>query len=458
MSKAKVLIVDDEPSARAGLSEIVADWGYEAQVAADGAEALELAREFQPTAVISDVFMPRLDGFGLLAGLRELMPETAVILLTGQASVEDAIRAVKEQGAFYYFEKPINMRQLQLVLQRAVEQASVQRENQLLRQQLKEHGVFGELVGASHPMRQIYSLIEQVAPSAVSVLITGESGTGKEVVARTIHQLSPRAANPFIAINCSAMPESLIESELFGHEKGAFTGAIMRREGCFELADTGTLFLDEIAEMPIALQAKLLRVLEDRKVRRLGGNREVAVDVRVLAATNKNPHEAVKKNLMREDLLYRLNVIHLQLPALRERRDDIPLLAQYLVDILRERHDRSAALISPEVLEVFVRYPWPGNVRELRNVVEHAVIVCDGQRIEKQHLPPHVFDGRALREEDSITLPIGTSLAEAEREMILKTLIKTGNNKTRAAEVLEISLKTLHNKLKLYRDTEPGEE
>lgn len=458
MSKAKVLIVDDEPSARAGLSEIVSDWGYETQVASDGAEALEVAKEFVPTAIISDVFMPRLDGFGLLAKLRELMPETAVILLTGQASVEDAIRAVKEQGAFYYFEKPINTRQLQLVLQRAVEQSSVQRENVLLRQRLKEHGVFGKLVGASHAMRQIYALIEQVASSSVSVLITGESGTGKEVVAQTVHQLSPRAANPFVPINCSAMPESLIESELFGHEKGAFTGAITRREGCFELANTGTLFLDEIAEMPITLQAKLLRVLEDRKVRRLGGSREVEVDVRVLAATNKDPHEAVKRNLMREDLLYRLNVIHIQLPALRERRDDIPLLAQYLVDTLRERHNRSAAVISPEVLDMFTRYPWPGNVRELRNVVEYAVVVCEGQRIEKQHLPPHLFDGRALRDEDSIKLPVGISLAEAEREIILKTLLKTGNNKTHAAEMLQVSLKTLHNKLRLYRDAEQGEE
>lgn len=458
MDKAKVLIVDDEPSSRAGLSEIVSDWGYETRIAGDGAEALEIAKEFLPTAVISDVFMPRLDGFGLLAQLRELMPETAVILLTGQASVEDAIRAVKEKGAFYYFEKPINTRQLQFVLQRAVEQSSVQRENVLLRQRLKDHGVFGRLVGASHPMRQIYALIEQVASSSVSVLITGESGTGKEVVAQTIHEMSPRASSPFVPINCSAMPESLIESELFGHEKGAFTGAITRREGCFELANTGTLFLDEIAEMPIALQAKLLRVLEDRKVRRLGGSKEIEVDVRVLAATNKDPLEAVKNNIMREDLLYRLNVIHVQLPALRERRDDIPLLAQYLVDSLSERHGRPVRVISPEVLEIFVRYPWPGNVRELRNVVEHAIIVCDGQRIEKQHLPPQLFDGRMLRDEDSITLPIGTSLDEAERQLILKTLIKTGNNKTRTAEVLQISLKTLHNKLKLYRDTDQGEE
>ncbi len=454
MSKARVLIVDDEPAARAGLSELASDWGYETQVAADGEEALTIAADFLPAAVISDIFMPRLNGFGLLTKLRELYPDTAVILLTGQASIEDAMRAVMEEGAFYYFEKPINTRQLHIVLQRAIERSSVQRENTQLRRQLSEHGVFGKLVGSSLAMRQLYTTIEQVANSSVSVLITGESGTGKDIVAQTIHQLSSRAANAYIPINCSAIPETLMESELFGHEKGAFTGAIARREGCFELANNGTLFLDEIAEMPITLQAKLLRVLEDRKLRRLGGSKEVTIDTRVLAATNKDPHKAVRDNMLREDLLYRLNVIHMELPPLRDRRDDIPLLVQHMVDTLRERHGRTARLVSPEVLEIFSRYPWPGNVRELRNVVEHAVVVCDGVKIEKQHLPPQLFDGRSLRDEDSITLPIPIPLDEAERQLILKTLLKTSNNKTRAADVLKISLKTLHNKLKIYRDDE----
>jgi transcriptional regulator with PAS, ATPase and Fis domain len=278
------------------------------------------------------------------------------------------------------------------------------------------------------------------------------------VVAQTIHQLSPRASHPFVAINCSAIPETLMESELFGHERGAFTGAIARREGCFELANAGTLFLDEIAEMPAVLQAKLLRVLEERRVRRLGSTKEVTVDVRVLAATNKDPHEAVQRGELREDLLYRLNVIHIELPPLRDRREDIPLLVQYMIDEMRERHQRPARLVSTEVLELFARHTWPGNVRELRNVVEHAVVVCEGQRIEKQHLPPQLFSARARTQEDTITLPIGISLDEAERQLILKTLIKTGNNKTRAAELLQISLKTLHNKLKLYRDTEGGDE
>ena len=452
MEKPRVLIVDDQQAAREGLSEIVSAWGYETMVAGDGMEAVEIAASFQPFAVISDILMPRLDGFGLLRRLHEISPETTVILLTGQGSVEDAMRAVKEEGAYYYFEKPINTKALNVVLQRAIEQSVTRRENTRLRRQLGEYGVFGKLVGDSQVMRQIYTVIEQVAGSAVSVLITGESGTGKEVVAQTIHQLSPRASRPFVAINCSAIPESLMESELFGHERGAFTGAISKREGCFELAHTGTIFLDEIAEMPPMLQAKLLRVLEDRKVRRLGSAKEVAVDVRVLAATNKDPLDAVRRGELREDLLYRLNVIHIKMPPLRERREDIPLLAEVMIRELSARHNRPARLISPEVLEIFTRHPWPGNVRELRNIIEHAVIICDGQRIEKQHISAQMFDGLSLRNQDTVTLPVGISLDEAERQLILRTLIKTNNNKTRAAELLHISLKTLHNKLKAYRE------
>ncbi|MCI0664207.1 MAG: sigma-54 dependent transcriptional regulator [Acidobacteria bacterium] len=452
MDRARVLIVDDEQAARVGLSEIVTAWGYQTQTACDGYEALEIANEFQPSAVITDILMPRLDGFGLLARLHDELPDSAVILLTGQGSIEDAVRAVKEEGAFYYFEKPINTRQLNVVLQRAIEQSSTRHENARLRRQLYDHGVFGRLVGISQVMRQIYTVIEQVASSAVSVLITGESGTGKEVVAQMIHQLSPRASRPFVPINCSAIPESLMESELFGHERGAFTGAISRREGCFELANTGTLFLDEIAEMPVMLQAKLLRVLEDRKVRRLGGAKETPVDVRVLAATNKDPHEAVRNGVLREDLLYRLNVIHIKLPPLRERREDIPLLLDFMVKELGERHQRPGRIVSPEILEIFARHSWPGNVRELRNVVEHAVVVCEGQKLEKQHLPPQISDNRTPQSEEAITLPIPISLDEAERQLILKTLIKTNNNKTRAADLLAISLKTLHNKLKAYRE------
>src|SRR5918993_300378 len=374
MAKARVLIVDDEPSIAEWLSDTLAGWGYETEVAEDGAVGLTLADEFSPSVVITDVYMPNLDGFG-------------------------------------------------------------------------------ELVGSSEPMRQIYSLIEQVAPSSASVLITGESGTGKELVARTVHNLSPRRGAAFVAINCSAIPETLMESELFGHEKGAFTGAASRRPGCFEMANGGTLLLDEIAEMPVALQAKLLRVLEDRKIRRLGGGQEIPVDVRVLAATNRDPHDAVRRGSFREDLLYRLNVITIELPPLRRRREDIPLLAQHLVSQLAERHQRPARHLSAAALEALKSHHWPGNVREMRNVIERAVIICSGEAIERHHLAPYPLDQRQrARDEDTLTLPVGTPIEEAERQMILRTLQKTGNDKTRAAELLQISRKTLHNKLRVYRE------
>lgn len=333
------------------------------------------------------------------------------------------------------------------------ELSETKRENELLRRQLQDRGAFGELVGNSEAMREVYSLIEQVASSSASVLITGESGTGKELVARSIHKLSPRKDAPFVAINCSAIPETLMESELFGHEKGAFTGAASRRQGCFELANHGTLLLDEIAEMPALLQSKLLRVIEERSLRRLGGNKELAVDVRLLAATNRDPEEAVRAGTLRSDLLYRLNVIHIQLPPLKDRKEDLPLLAQHLVTQLAEKHDRPARFLSPAALGVLQFHAWPGNVRELRNVIERAVVICSGEQIERHHFAPYPIEQRErLRHEDTITFPVGTPLEEVERQMILRTLQKTGDNKARAAQLLGISLKTLHNKLNLYRD------
>jgi DNA-binding NtrC family response regulator len=453
MPKARILIVDDEPVIAESLSELLEGWGYETAVASDGLLGLAKVEEFRPSVVVSDVYMPNLDGFGLLRELRELHPETAVILLTGQGTVEMALRAIQDEGAFHYLEKPIDFAKLRLVVERADEYAEARRENLALRLQLRDRGAFGELVGASEPMRQIYALIEQVAPSSASVLLTGESGTGKELCARTIHNLSPRKNNAFVAINCSAIPETLMESELFGHERGAFTGAAARRLGCFELANGGTLLLDEISEMPVSLQAKLLRVLEDRTIRRLGGSQELAVDVRVLAATNRDPQGAVRAGTFREDLLYRLNVITVELPPLRKRKEDIPLLAQHLVAQLAERHVRPARLLSPAAIEALQSHSWPGNVRELRNVIERAVIICSSEVIERHHLAPYPLEQRAQsRGEDTLTLPVGTPIDEVERRMILRTLQKTENNKTRAAELLQISLKTLHNKLRLYRE------
>jgi DNA-binding NtrC family response regulator len=453
MVKGRVLIVDDDPVIAESLSEMLSGWGYDTSVASNGVSALARAEEYSPSIIITDVLMPELDGFGLLREIREHHPEIAVILLTGQGSVEMAMRAIQEEGAYHYFEKPFDFNKLRLVVERAVEYAEQRRENDALRRQLRDRGTFGELVGLSEPMRQIYALIEQVAPSSASVLLTGESGTGKELVARTMHALSPRKRAPFVAINCSAIPETLMESELFGHEKGAFTGAAARRQGCFELANSGTLLLDEIAEMPPLLQAKLLRVLEERTVRRLGGAQEIPIDVRVLAATNRDPHEAVRRGDFREDLLYRLNVITIELPPLRRRKEDLPLLAQHLVAQLAERHERPARFLTPAALEALQSHHWPGNVRELRNVIERAVIICSGEAIERHHLAPYPLDQRArARSEDTITLPVGTPIEEVERQMILRTLQKTDNNKTRAAELLQISLKTLHNKLRAYRE------
>ncbi|MCA1594217.1 MAG: sigma-54 dependent transcriptional regulator [Acidobacteria bacterium] len=453
MAKRRILIVDDEPTTAEGLSELLKGWGYDTMLAADGLSGLQRAEEFRPSVILTDVFMPRLDGFGLLREIRERQPEIAVILLAGRGTVEMAVRAIQEEGAYHYFEKPFDFAKLRLMVERAVEFAEARRDNETLRRQLRDRGAFGELVGASEPMRQIYALIEQVAPSSASVLLTGESGTGKELVARTIHSISPRRDAAFVAINCSAIPDTLMESELFGHEKGAFTGAAARRLGCFELANGGTILLDEIAEMSHSLQAKLLRVLEERKVRRLGGSQETPVDVRVLAATNRDPHESVRAGTFREDLLYRLNVITLELPPLRRRKEDLPLLAQHLVAQLAERHERPARLMSPAAIEALRSHHWPGNVRELRNVIERAVIICSGEVIERHHLAPYPLDQRArARSEDTIMLPVGTPIEEVERQMILRTLQKTGNNKTRAAELLQISLKTLHNKLRAYRE------
>src|SRR5438270_3718415 len=325
------------------------------------------------------------------------------------------------------------------------------RQLQVLQRQLREAGRLGELVGSSRPMQEVMRIVEMAAPSSASVLITGETGSGKEVVARTIHKLSPRATGPFVAINCSAIPESLMESEIFGHERGAFTGAAERRIGCFELADGGTLLLDEIGEMPAPTQAKLLRVLEDRKVRRLGSKVETPVDVRVLAATNKDPEQAVAHGQLRQDLYFRLNVFHIHLPALRDRKDDLPLLVEHILRELNTKHSRQVRGVNAEVTELFHSYTWPGNVRELRNVLERAVIVCDRDLIGRSHLPSDFgrTHATAASELSSLRFPLGTTVDAMERELILQTLSAT-NNKTRAAELLGISLKTLHNKLKEY--------
>ena len=452
MSQGRVLIVEDEENERTGLAELVSSWGYSAETASDGQDGFEKVTAWSPSIVVTDLKMPRMSGMELLEKVAGSAQTVAVIVVTAQGTIDSAVQAMR-MGAYDYITKPIDTNRLRTILQNASALLGARAELEVTRRKLRDTGSLGSLVGPSKKMQEIFRLTEMVAPSTASVLITGASGTGKELVARTIHELSPRRPKPFVAINCAAIPETLIESEIFGHEKGAFTGALERRTGCFELAEGGTLLLDEIGEMPIATQAKLLRVLEDRKLRRLGSKVETTVDVRVLAATNKVPDEAVARGELRNDLYYRLNVFNIHMPPLREHREDIPDLVQALLGEMSAKHSRRVATVSEAVLNAFRNHTWPGNVRELRNTLERAVIVCEGPVIETKHLPPgfgHTLTRPSVDDADSIRVGVGTTVGEAERLLILKTLESTNNNKTRAAEILGISLKTLHNKLKEY--------
>jgi DNA-binding NtrC family response regulator len=446
----RVLIVEDDAAARVGLEQLVKSWGFIAESACDGEEALEKVTSFRPAIVITDMVMPRMDGLALLRALPQVGADVTTLLLTAQGTVDTAVEAMKE-GAYDYLTKPVDIQRLKILLDKIVERLETMREVKALRRQLREHGTFGSLIGNSPEMRKIYQVVEQAAPTAASVLITGESGTGKELVAQTIHQLSPRATFPFIAINCAAIPETLLESEIFGHEKGAFTGAAERRQGCFELADRGTLFLDEIGEMTPATQVKLLRVLQERRFRRLGGRNEQSVDVRVIAATNVDPTEAVKQGKLREDLYYRLNVFAFRLPTLRERKEDLPLLVQAFIHEFNTRNQKAIAGLDQQAMRMIEHYAWPGNVRELRNVIERATILAPGPFIEAKHLPPVLAEEPPAQHQPQLALAPGTTVEEAERRLIMMTLAHTRDNKTRAAEILGISLKTLHNKLNKLR-------
>jgi DNA-binding NtrC family response regulator len=447
----RVLIVEDDSAARVGLEQLIRSWGFVAESASDGEDALAKVTSFRPAIVISDLVMPRLDGLGLLRALQSQGADVTTLLLTAQGTVETAVEAMKE-GAYDYLTKPVDIQRLKILLDKIVERLETMREVKTLRRQLRDHGAFGTMIGNSPEMRKIYAVIEQAAPTSASVLITGESGTGKELVAQTVHQLSPRAQFPFVAINCAAIPETLLESEIFGHEKGAFTGAADRRQGCFELADRGTLFLDEIGEMTPSTQVKLLRVLQERRFRRLGGKVEQAVDVRVIAATNIDPLDAVQNGKLREDLYYRLNVFALRLPTLRERKDDLPLLVQAFVTEFNQRNQKSVLGVDHQTMRILEQHAWPGNVRELRNVIERATILASGPFIEPRYLPPGlVSEPSAPPQSPQVALGPGTTVEEAERRLIMMTLAHTNDNKTRAAEILGISLKTLHNKLNKLR-------
>ncbi len=449
----RVLVVDDEEEQRDLLESLLRKWGHTVTTASDGSEGLALVPEARPQVMITDLHMPKIDGFQLMEKLRAEQALPPTIVLTAFGNVEIAVETVHKYGAFWFLEKPVNSDSLRLLVDRAAAQASLAADNERLRLELAQRGVLGDLVGDSKPMQAIYSLIRRVAPTDACVMITGESGSGKELVARAIHTNSQRANQAFLAINCAAMPETLMESEIFGHEKGAFTGALDRKAGALELAEGGTLFLDEIGEMPMPMQAKLLRVLEDFRFRRLGGKVELKANVRLLSATNRTPEDAIKENKLREDLYYRLNVFHIELPPLRERPEDIPLIAGSMIERFNQRYSTRVTHISSEATESLLKRPWKGNVRELRNIVERAVILAAEGPIEERHLmirkeQPAEIPGSAS---NGLAINVGMTIDEAERVLIEATLRQTGNNKTRAAAVLGISAKTLHVKLRQYR-------
>jgi DNA-binding NtrC family response regulator len=436
--------------------ELVRAWGYDAEGAVDGEDALAQVTIFRASIILADLVMPRVDGFELLRRLKDQLSDLTFILMTAQGSVDNAVAAMKE-GACDYLTKPVNPERLRVLLDKSAERQDTTREGEALRRQLHDRGHFGGLIGNAPAIRGVYRVIERAAPTDASVLIFGESGTGKELVARTIHQLSSRRDNPFVAINCTAIPETLLESEMFGHERGAFTGAIERRLGCFELAHTGTLFLDEIAEMPRGVQVKLLRTLQERTFRRVGGQKEESVDVRLIAATNLDPVKAVEQGRLREDLYYRLNVIAIGVPPLRERTEDIPLLVQTFIAEFSTQNNKPVHALAPEALRVFQQYGWPGNIRELRNVVERAVIFSQGEFIEAKHLSPDLSRARTPPS-PVVGFAAGMTVDEAERCLIDLTLAHTQNNRRRAAEILGITVKTLYNKLKRFGQDPDGKD
>ena len=449
----RILVVDDDREQREAVVAMVSAKGYIPETAQHGEEALEKLGAASFNAIVTDLFMPVLDGAQLLRTLLERGDLTPAIVLTGFGDINHAVSIVHDLRAFWFLEKPVQPPVLHALLERAVRHESMAREAAMLQRQAGYHGSLLDMVGESQTMQQVFTLIQRVAPSAASVLISGESGTGKELAARAIHKLSPRAGAPFVAINCAALPEHLIESELFGHERGAFTGALARRIGCFEQAHRGTLFLDEVTEMPVATQAKLLRVLQDGKIRRLGGTSETAIDVRILAATNQQPEKAIYEKRLREDLYYRLNVFQISLPALRHRKEDFASLVDALILEMNAKHDCKVDGIEGEVLAKLICHSWPGNVRELRNVLERMVIAAREGTLQPHQLPPTLgipkLDLPAPEPQASGEFKFreGATLDELERAYIQFTLNRIGNNKRRAAKILGIGERTLHSRV-----------
>jgi len=444
--EAKLLIVDDEKHIREGLEKALSLDGYEVELASDGRKALDLIEEGDVDLVITDLKMPQISGEELLKETLDRIPYLPVIILTGHGTIENAVEAMRN-GAYDYITKPLNIDKLSLIVKRALENSSLRRQNRELLNQLKKKYSFESIIGKSAPMQKVFETIELVAPSRANVLIFGESGTGKEMIADAIHHNSPRREKPYIKVHCAALPETLLESELFGHEKGAFTGAIARKRGRFELANQGTIFLDEIGEISLQMQVKLLRVIQQREFERVGGEAPIKVDVRIISATNKNLKEETEQGNFREDLYYRLDVVSIHVPPLRERRDDIPLMTHKFIEEFAQENGKSVEGITNPALQALVSYRWPGNVRELRNVIESIVVLTKNNIITEQDIPPYIT---AKDEQSSLRLQAGTSLPEAEKELILFTLENSGGNKTRTAETLKIGRKTLHRKLAEY--------
>lgn len=454
-----ILIVDDEPNYLIVLSELLRDEGYEVFTASGGAEGLQLAKQTDLDLVVTDMQMPEVDGLQLLLSLKELNPELPVIMITAFAEVEKAVKAM-QAGAFSYLAKPFSNDELLVNIQKAIRLYSLVRENTRLRSEIKGKSSFSGMVGKNPRMKQVYDLIEKVAPTPASVLISGESGTGKELVAKAIHVNSPREKEPFITVNCAALSDNLLESELFGHEKGAFTGAITMRKGRFEMAHKGTIFLDEIGEIPLVLQSKLLRVLQEKKIERVGGSKTFEVDVRIISASNRDLKEEVTNGRFREDLFYRLNVIHVSLPALRERMDDMTLLVDYFIEQFKERLVKPSLTISQEAMRLLMKLPWEGNIRELENTIERAAILCNDNEIAAEDVQPdsaHTVEQTSWGKNLDLKqlVPDSASLNEVlysvEEKMLLNALEETNHVQARAAEQLGITKSLLQYKMKKYR-------
>ncbi|MFQ5708228.1 MAG: sigma-54-dependent transcriptional regulator [bacterium] len=443
-----ILIADDEESIVYGLKAMLEEDGFKALTAFNGSEAFQILTSHQIGLLLVDLTLPDINGIQLMSRLRQREILTETVIITGKGTISTAVEAIKK-GAYDYLTKPVEPNRLKAVIIKALEHQSLVLSHRRLQEELRNLTRYENIIGQSSQMKEVYKMIDAVADSMVNVVITGESGTGKELVARAIHKKSSRCNGPFVPVNCSAFPKEILENELFGHEEGAFTGALKEKAGCFELADGGTLFLDEIGEMPLETQAKILRALEERQFRRLGGKKEIHVDVRVLAATNKKLEQAIEDKVLREDLYYRLCVVEIELPPLKERTGDLPLLTKEFLRMFSERNHHNVSSISPQAMEVLNRYHWPGNVRELRNTIERAVVLCSGDTIQLRDLPKRIFEVNGANNE--FRVPLGTNLENVERELILKTLESVQNNKTRAAKVLGISLKTLHNKLNHYK-------